>query len=103
MSKNTRVMRGWMAAALVLAGCGPAPAQNDASGGPFTDVPKTHWAYDAVESLRQRGIMRGYPPAPAPAAQAAPRNAVRKTPRTGTTGTAASRNGRRRAPRGKRR
>jgi len=32
---------------------------------PFPDVPKTHWAYDAVEQLRQLGILRGYPPAPA--------------------------------------
>jgi hypothetical protein len=28
---------------------------------PFPDVPKTHWAFDAVESLRQKGIIRGYP------------------------------------------
>ena len=37
---------------------------------PFPDVPKGHWAYDAVEQLRQLGILRGYPggvfePAPA--------------------------------------
>jgi hypothetical protein len=29
---------------------------------PFPDVPKNHWAYDAVEQLRERGILRGYPP-----------------------------------------
>lgn len=29
--------------------------------GPFVNVPKTHWAADAVERLRTRGILRGYP------------------------------------------
>ena len=29
---------------------------------PFPDVPRNHWAFDAVEQLRQRGILRGYPP-----------------------------------------
>lgn len=36
---------------------------------PFVDVPRDHWAYEAVEELRKRGILRGYPavspPAPA--------------------------------------
>ena len=27
----------------------------------FADVPKDHWAYGAVESLRQKGILLGYP------------------------------------------
>lgn len=27
----------------------------------FADVPKDHWAYEAVESLRQKGILLGYP------------------------------------------
>ena len=31
------------------------------TGGPFPDVPKDHWAAAAVETLRQRGIMVGYP------------------------------------------
>ncbi len=28
---------------------------------PFSDVPPGHWAADAVETLRQRGIVNGYP------------------------------------------
>lgn len=28
---------------------------------PFADVPKEHWAYDAVNTLAQRGIVIGYP------------------------------------------
>ena len=40
----------------------PAPVRTT----PFPDVPRDHWAYDAVEQLRQRGILRGYPPQPAP-------------------------------------
>lgn len=28
---------------------------------PFPDVPQDHWAFQAVESLRQKGILRGYP------------------------------------------
>ena len=31
------------------------------SSGPFSDVPKDHWAAAAVETLRQRGIVVGYP------------------------------------------
>ena len=31
------------------------------TGGPFPDVPKDHWAAAAVETLRQRGIVVGYP------------------------------------------
>jgi hypothetical protein len=31
---------------------------------PFPDVATTHWAYPAVESLREKGILIGYPPAP---------------------------------------
>src|SRR2546423_12896253 len=27
----------------------------------FPDVPKDHWAFPAVESLRVKGIVRGYP------------------------------------------
>lgn len=29
--------------------------------GPFSDVPEGHWAYQAVETLRQTGILIGYP------------------------------------------
>ncbi len=28
---------------------------------PFPDVPKGHWAFEAVEKVRQAGIMIGYP------------------------------------------
>ncbi len=28
---------------------------------PFKDVPRDHWAFEAVESLRQKGIVNGYP------------------------------------------
>ncbi len=43
------------------------PAPPAAPGGPFRDVPPNHWAAQAVETLRQKGIVRGYPPAPNPA------------------------------------
>jgi hypothetical protein len=36
----------------------PAPIRET----PFPDVPRDHWAFDAVEQLRQLGILRGYPP-----------------------------------------
>jgi hypothetical protein len=37
-----------------------------ASDRPFADVPRDHWAYEAVEELRKRGILRGYPPVQEP-------------------------------------
>lgn len=37
----------------------PAPVRTT----PFPDVPRDHWAFDAVEQLRELGIVRGYPPA----------------------------------------
>jgi hypothetical protein len=55
----------------------PAPVRST----PFPDVPRNHWAYDAVEQLRQLGILRGYPPAatftpkPKPAARPAGKRA----------------------------
>jgi hypothetical protein len=50
---------------------------------PFKDVPKEHWAYDAVEQMRKLGILRGYPPKPAAAkpaekAKAAPAKRLRR-------------------------
>jgi hypothetical protein len=42
----------------------PAPAAEPPTRAPFVDVPRDHWAYEAVEELRQRGILLGYPPAP---------------------------------------
>lgn len=41
---------------------------------PFPDVPKTHWAYGAVDNLREKGILRGYPPE-APKSAPAPKKA----------------------------
>lgn len=26
----------------------------------FTDVPKTHWAYKAIEELAEKGLINGY-------------------------------------------
>ncbi len=52
-------------------------------GAPFPDVPPSHWAYPAVEELRQRGIMRGYPPeaaATVPNARRRAPHAVRPQP-----------------------
>lgn len=35
------------------------PAQDETG---FPDVPKNHWAYQAVTDLKRRGILIGYPP-----------------------------------------
>lgn len=44
-----------LAMALILAVAVPAMA------GPFSDVPATHWAYDALQKLSATGIITGYP------------------------------------------
>lgn len=44
-------------AGITLLFLAPACAQ---TAGPFADVPRDHWAYEAVESLRQQGILVGY-------------------------------------------
>jgi hypothetical protein len=54
---------GITAAGLSLAVAGEAGAQNQAPAPGFKDVPMTHWAYQAVENLRLKGILRGYPDA----------------------------------------
>lgn len=46
-------------AALAQTGNGTAEPVN--TGGLFTDVPKTHWAYADLEFLAQRGIITGLP------------------------------------------
>jgi len=46
-----------------------------APGAPFRDVPPDHWAAGAVEHLRQRGILVGYPGGPG----TGPAPAVRRT------------------------
>lgn len=50
----------WAGAALGIGALLPSAAQAQ-GGGPFADVPTTHWAYDAVQSLAQKGIFTGYP------------------------------------------
>lgn len=50
----------WAGAALGVSALLPSAAQAQ-GGGPFADVPTTHWAYDAVQSLAQKGIFTGYP------------------------------------------
>jgi hypothetical protein len=39
-------------------------ARQPASDHPFSDVPPDHWAASAVETLRERGIVVGYPKIP---------------------------------------
>ena len=57
----------------------PRPDRTPAADRPFSDVPPGHWAFDAVEDMRKRGILRGYPPQPKPAPkrQAKPAKPVR--------------------------
>lgn len=40
---------------------GSAQTQQPTPPERFVDVPENHWAYQAVESLRKRGIVVGYP------------------------------------------
>jgi hypothetical protein len=59
MNKNWAL---WAGAALGASALIPSAAQAQAAkGGPFADVPTTHWAYDAVQQLAQRGVFTGYP------------------------------------------
>ena len=44
-------------------GLAPLHAADDfitATPSPFSDVPRSHWAYKAVEFLRSRGILEGW-------------------------------------------
>lgn len=50
--KNTSILAS---AAMVLATAAIASAN------PFSDVPASHWAYDAVNSMAEKGILQGYP------------------------------------------
>lgn len=46
----------------------------------FPDVPREHWAFDAVQELAGKGILKGYPPGtflPEPLRTAPNRNARR--------------------------
>jgi len=49
-----------MAKPAPVAAVRPAPATQGTPGG-FRDVPPDHWAAKAVETLRQQGIVKGYP------------------------------------------
>ena len=51
-----------LASILLQALLGPAAVQDTAQ---FPDVPKGHWAYQAVLDLKQKGILVGYPAPPA--------------------------------------
>jgi hypothetical protein len=48
-----------------MAGLVALPAQEETM---FPDVPKDHWAYEAVANLKRQGILVGYPPEPEPKA-----------------------------------
>jgi hypothetical protein len=49
---------GYMLGALLLIVCVAAPAFAQQ---PFADVPLNHWAYNAVNSLAEKGVLEGYP------------------------------------------
>ena len=44
------------AVVLLAVALGPALAQQ-----PFADVPQDHWAYNAVNTLAEKGLLEGYP------------------------------------------
>jgi len=46
------------AVVLLAIALGPAFA---AAAQPFSDVPRDHWAYNAIERLSQQGVLEGYP------------------------------------------
>ena len=49
---------GYILGALLLIVCVAAPAFAQQ---PFADVPLNHWAYNAVNSLAEKGVLEGYP------------------------------------------
>jgi hypothetical protein len=49
---------GYVFGALLLIVCVAAPAFAQQ---PFADVPLNHWAYNAVNSLAEKGVLEGYP------------------------------------------
>jgi hypothetical protein len=53
-SMNKKILKAAICAAVTVAFAVPAFAN------PFTDVPKNHWAYDAVNKLAAAGIVDGY-------------------------------------------
>lgn len=50
----------WAGAAIGASALLPGAAQAQGRG-PFADVPQSHWAYEAVSQLANRGIFTGYP------------------------------------------
>lgn len=56
-------IKGLSAVALLGMAALPAQAQTDAEQNKpaFSDVPPTHWAYNAVQRLAKAGIIEGYP------------------------------------------
>ena len=46
---------------LIAAAAALTGLRTQAPAPPFPDVPKDHWAFPAVESLRVKGIVHGYP------------------------------------------
>ncbi|HEV2471516.1 MAG TPA: S-layer homology domain-containing protein, partial [Chthonomonadales bacterium] len=55
--RNVLPILGAGVSALAMAWSGPVSAQQNK----FQDVPDTHWAYQAVTDLQQKGILIGYP------------------------------------------
>jgi hypothetical protein len=54
--------------AIVAGSCSAGPTtvaksstEKSVQSEPFKDVPADHWAYQAVENLRQKGVLKGYP------------------------------------------
>src|SRR5690349_9586356 len=56
---NMRKVLTFLSASLCLAWVAPARAQQ--APDKFPDVPEDHWAYKAIDSLRAKGILIGYP------------------------------------------
>jgi len=54
--KKSSLIAGAAFAATLLSAAIPAMAQ-----GPFSDVPTDHWAYAAVDKLKNAGVVEGYP------------------------------------------
>lgn len=49
-----------LSAALALCLCLGLAVPALAAGPTFTDVPASHWAYDAIEDMSSRGVVAGF-------------------------------------------
>ena len=58
--KGGRTMKKTMVAALAAALTVGAASTTFAAANPFSDVPRDHWAYDAVTQLAADGVVEGY-------------------------------------------